>query len=203
LYGDKLSRVHWNATAKTGEWKSKAFERESLPRTIVILDRHTDAYGMHQERFELAVSVTASIIDMGMRHETAMGLVSPGDRATVLPPRTGVEQRSRMIGHLTIAEPDASQPLFVAIQKLEGIWESGTLIIIVSGAANEDILRAMSWLSRKGASLSYIGVDEPDARWGRLIKTAWLQSLRAKGWSAHSVRQLHELPTVLEGGGAS
>jgi hypothetical protein len=108
-----------------------------------------------------------------------------------------------MIGHLTIAEPDASQPLFVAIQKLEGIWEPGTLIIIVSGAANEDILRAMSWLSRKGSSLSYIGVDEPDARWGRLIKTAWLQSLRAKGWSAHSVRQLHELPTVLEGGGAS
>lgn len=202
-YGDKLSRVHWNATAKTGEWKSKAFERESLPRTIVILDRHTEAYGMHQDRFELAVSVAASIIDMGMRHETAMGLVSPGERATVLSPRTGVEQRSRMIGHLTVVEPDSAQPLFVSIQKLEPIWEPGTLIIIISGAANEDMLRAMNWLSRKGVSLSYIGVDEPEARFGRLIKSAWLQALRAKGWSAHSVRQLQELPSVLEGGGAS
>ncbi|PWV98423.1 uncharacterized protein (DUF58 family) [Paenibacillus cellulosilyticus] len=203
LYGDKLSRVHWNATAKTGEWKSKAFERESLPRTIVILDRDTEAYGHFPERFEVAVSVATSIIDMGMKHETAMGLISPGERATVLPPRIGVEQRSRMMGHLTVVEPDATQPLFVAIQKLEPIWEPGTLIIIVSGAANEDMFRAMSWLSRKGVSLSYIGVDEPDARFGRLIKTTWLQSVRAKGWSAHSVRQLQELPTALEGGGAS
>lgn len=203
LYGDKLSRVHWNATAKTGEWKSKAFERESLPRTIVILDRHTDAYGMRQERFELAVSVAASIIDLGMRHETAMGLVSPGERSTVLPPRTGIEQREQMIRHLTVVEPDAQQPLYVSIQKLEPVWEPGTLVVIVTGAANEDMLRTMSWLSRKGVALTYIGVDEYDTRFGRQIKTAWLQSLRAKGWTAHSVRQLQELPTVLEGGGAS
>ncbi|MBD3917891.1 DUF58 domain-containing protein [Paenibacillus sp. PR3] len=203
LYGDKLSRVHWNATAKTGEWKSKAFERESLPRTIVILDRHTEAYGIRQERFELAVSVAASIIDLGMRHETAMGLVSPGERSTVLPPRTGIEQREQMIRHLTIVEPDAVHPLYVSIQRLEPVWEPGTLVVIVSGAANEDMLRAMNWLSRKGVALTYIGVDELDTRLGRQIKTAWLQSLRAKGWTAHSVRQLQELPSVLEGGGAS
>ncbi|GMK41357.1 hypothetical protein PCCS19_44130 [Paenibacillus sp. CCS19] len=203
LYGDKLSRVHWNATAKTGEWKSKAFERESLPRTIVILDRHSEAYGVKQERFELAVSVTASIIELGTRHETAMGLVSPGERSTVLPPRTGIEQREQMIRHLTVVEPDAAQPLFVSIQKLEPVWEPGTLVVIISGAANEDMYRTMSWLSRKGVSLTYIGVDESDARFGRLIKTAWLQSLRAKGWTALSVRQLQELPSVLEGGGAS
>jgi len=203
LHGDKLSRVHWNATAKTGEWKSKAFERESLPRTIVILDRHSEAYGIRQERFELAVSVAASIIDLGMRHETAMGLVSPGERSTVLQPRTGIEQREQMIRHLTIVEPDAVQPLFVSIQRLEPVWEPGTLVVIISGAANEDMLRAMNWLSRKGVALTYIGVDELDTRLGRQIKTAWLQSLRAKGWTAHSVRQLQELPSVLEGGGAS
>ena len=38
LPGDRLSRIHWGATAKTGQWKSKEFEREALPRTIVLLD---------------------------------------------------------------------------------------------------------------------------------------------------------------------
>jgi uncharacterized protein (DUF58 family) len=43
-YGDRLSRIHWNATAKTGTLKSKEFERESLPKTIVILDRAKHHY---------------------------------------------------------------------------------------------------------------------------------------------------------------
>lgn len=200
LYGDKLSRVHWNATAKTGEWKSKAFERESLPRTIVVLDRSADAYGIRQERFELAVSVAASLIELGMRRETAMGLVSAGEHATVLPPRSGTEQRTAMMRHLTVVEPDAAQSLYASLQRLESVWEPGTLVVIVSGAHGDSIMKAMSWLSRKGVSLSYVGVEELELRGGRQIKTAWLQALRAKGWSAYSVRQLHELPAALEGG---
>ena len=34
VYGDRLSRIHWNATAKTGNWKSKEFEHESVPKTF-------------------------------------------------------------------------------------------------------------------------------------------------------------------------
>ncbi|MWC27556.1 DUF58 domain-containing protein [Paenibacillus sp. MMS18-CY102] len=200
LYGDKLSRVHWNATAKTGEWKSKAFERESLPRTIVVLDRSTEAYGIRQERFELAVSVAASLIELGMRRETAMGLVSAGEHTAVLAPRSGADHRAGMIRHLTVVEPDASQSLYASLQRLESVWEPGTLVVFVSGAQGDSVMRAMSWLSRKGVSLSYIGIEDADLRGGRMIKAAWLQALRAKGWSAYSVRQLQDLPAVLEGG---
>jgi len=203
LHGDKLSRIHWNATAKTGEWKSKAFERESLPRTIVVLDRHLEAYGIRQERFELAVSVASSLIELGMRHETAMGIVSPGEKPLVVLPRAGAEQRVTITSHLTVVEPDAATPLFVSLQRLETVWEPGTLVIVVSGAQGDDMLRALNWLSRKGVTVSYIGVDEGDARIGRAIKPAWLHALRSRGWSAYSVRQLQELPGVLEGGGVS
>ncbi|GFN30284.1 DUF58 domain-containing protein [Paenibacillus xylaniclasticus] len=203
LYGDKLSRIHWNATAKTGEWKSKAFERESLPRTIIVLDRHPGAYGIRQERFELAVSVAASLIDLGMRHETAMGFVSPGEKSIVVLPRTGADQRTAITSHLTVVEPDAVTPLFVALQRLETVWEPGTLVIVISGAQGDEMLHTLNWLARKGVIISYIGVDEGDARHGRAIKPAWLHALRSKGWSAYSVRQLQELPEVLEGGGAS
>ncbi len=44
IYGDRLSRIHWNATAKTGTWKSKEFERESLPKTVFLLDRAQSSY---------------------------------------------------------------------------------------------------------------------------------------------------------------
>ncbi|WP_148449131.1 DUF58 domain-containing protein, partial [Paenibacillus ihuae] len=45
IYGDRLTRIHWNATAKTGEWKSKEFEHESVPKTILVLDGSYMAYG--------------------------------------------------------------------------------------------------------------------------------------------------------------
>ena len=54
MYGDRLSRIHWNATAKTGTWRSKEFERETLPKTILLLDRTHCVYN-NPEQFELAV----------------------------------------------------------------------------------------------------------------------------------------------------
>ena len=44
VYGDRLSRIHWNATAKTGTWKSKEFEHESIPKTILVLDALAGSY---------------------------------------------------------------------------------------------------------------------------------------------------------------
>lgn len=32
--GDRLSGIHWLATARTGTWKSKEFERERFPRSF-------------------------------------------------------------------------------------------------------------------------------------------------------------------------
>ena len=112
IYGDRLSRIHWNATARTGQWKSKEFERESLPRTVFVLDRYAGAYE-GQDQFELAVSVTASMLEYGFRRSSAMGLVSSGRKQEGFAPHSRTDQRALIFNHLVSVQADGLHPSIV------------------------------------------------------------------------------------------
>lgn len=196
LYGDRLSRIHWNATAKTGDWKSKAFERESLPRTLIILDRYAPDYpAPASDRFELAVSAAASLIDSGLKGDTAIGLMSSGKKLTLLPPRSGVEQRNSLMKHLTFVDADAEQGLYTSLVAADSRLEPGSFAILISGASGKEAIRAMEWLSRKGLTpcLMHIGGEQR-------LQEQWRLMIRSKGWALFELKQLQELPAVLEGG---
>lgn len=196
-YGDRLSRVHWNATAKTGEWKSKAFERESLPRTLVILDCHSPSYGESLDRFELAVSVTASFMEHGLKEDTAMGLLSPGEKLTMLPPRSGLEQRSLAMKHLTYVSADAPYRIYDSLTRSESIIEPGAFALLVTGDTGSGMVRSMEWLSRKGVTPCLIHIGDADDKISGNV--AWKGLIRGRGWKLYEVKQLQDLPTVLEG----
>lgn len=196
-YGDRLSRVHWNATAKTGEWKSKAFERESLPRTLVILDRHSESYNDSPERFELAVSVAASFMEHGLKEDTAMGLLSAGEKVTMLPPRSGLEQRSIAMKHLTSVSADAPYRIYDSLTRSESMIEPGAFAILITADIGSGMIRSMEWLSRKGVTPCLIHIGAIDDRISGNI--AWKGLIRSRGWKLYEVKQLQDLPTALEG----
>ncbi|RIE04152.1 DUF58 domain-containing protein [Cohnella faecalis] len=74
---DRFSRIHWNATAKTGQWKSKEYEREALPRVVFVLDRNAASYRT-PELFELALSTAASLVELSQQKGMQIGFVSAG-----------------------------------------------------------------------------------------------------------------------------
>lgn len=200
LYGDRLSRVHWNATAKTGEWKSKAFERESLPRTVVILDRHPGGYGGElATRFELAVSAAASLLENGLKDDTAMGLLSVGETMTVLPPKAGLDQRNLLMKHLTYVDADAARPLYASLQRADSMLEPGSFAIVITPEVGADIIRSMEWLSRKGITPCMLHISSSVDMLRH--NTSWKHMMRERGWPVFEIRQLQELPAALEGSG--
>ncbi|WP_138752033.1 DUF58 domain-containing protein [Paenibacillus sinopodophylli] len=200
LYGDRLSRVHWNATAKTGQWKSKAFERESLPRTVVILDRYAGGYGSElAARFELAVSAAASLLENGLKDDTAMGLLSIGEKLTMISPKSGIEQRNLMMRHLTFVDADAVRPLYASLQQADTVLEPGSFAVVVTPDTGADVVRSMEWLSRKGITPCLLHISSMvDPLSGN---TSWKHVLREHGWPVFDIRQLQELPAALEGSG--
>ena len=61
--GDPLQRIHWRATARTGELHSRVFEPTSLAGASLLLDFHADGYDIKREhaRSELAATTACSL----------------------------------------------------------------------------------------------------------------------------------------------
>lgn len=78
--GDPLNRIHWKATARTGELHSKTYEPSSVAGATVLLDFHRDVYPDRGEphRSDLAVTAAASFANAIYQMGQQIGLISNG-----------------------------------------------------------------------------------------------------------------------------
>src|SRR5437660_3913247 len=59
--GDPMSRVHWRATARTGQLHSKTYEATTLTGATLLLDFHLAGYPRRGEPHRSELAVTASV----------------------------------------------------------------------------------------------------------------------------------------------
>jgi len=76
--GDPLSRIHWGATAATGQLHSKIYEASTIAGATLLLDFHQDSFDLRHEpmRSELAVTTTASIAGAICEMGQQIGLIT-------------------------------------------------------------------------------------------------------------------------------
>ncbi len=78
--GDPLQRVHWRATARTGELQCRVFEPTSLAGATILLDFHRAGYHQRGEpyRSELGITTAVSLAYAVSILNQQLGLVSNG-----------------------------------------------------------------------------------------------------------------------------
>ncbi|MBD3675963.1 MAG: DUF58 domain-containing protein [Planctomycetaceae bacterium] len=76
--GDPMNRVHWKATARTGELHSRIYESSSLAGATILLDYHEQSYPARGEpdRSELAVTLAVSLTNAICLLGQQVGLIS-------------------------------------------------------------------------------------------------------------------------------
>jgi len=76
--GDPLNRIHWGATASTGQLHSKIYEPSTIAGATVLLDFHQESFDPRHEpvRSELAVTTAASIAGAICQMGQQVGLVT-------------------------------------------------------------------------------------------------------------------------------
>jgi uncharacterized protein (DUF58 family) len=81
--GDPLNRVHWRATARTGELHSKVYEPSTVIGATILLDFHQESFPKRNEphRSELAVTAAASLANAVYELGQQVGLVTGGHDA--------------------------------------------------------------------------------------------------------------------------
>jgi uncharacterized protein (DUF58 family) len=194
IHGDRLSRIHWNATARTGEWKSKEFERESLPRLVVLLDRQESAYRT-AEGFELAVSAAASVLELGLKRGMPVGLVSVGqDGAAMFGGQRTPVSREILLDHLIDVEADGKVPLASLATTAAERYEPGVFCVIVSPSAALETLGSLDALAARRMIPCHIHIRETPPRGEEARELAALErAFDVRGWPFFSIARLEDL----------
>lgn len=78
--GDPINRIHWRATARTGQFHCKVYESSCVVGATLILDFHQAGYDPRQEpyRSELSVTAAASLANAVFEMDQQIGLVTNG-----------------------------------------------------------------------------------------------------------------------------
>ena len=78
--GDPLNRVHWRATARTGELQSKIYDASTVAGATLLVDFHEQSFAVEDEpaRSELVITAAASVAGAIFQMGQQVGLVTNG-----------------------------------------------------------------------------------------------------------------------------
>ncbi|MCR8655865.1 DUF58 domain-containing protein [Paenibacillus endoradicis] len=204
MHGDRLSKIHWGATARTGSWKSKDFEREAMKKSVVVLDRYVQVASSKdtdrlQQRFEISVSMAASILDYSMKNDSAIGLLSAGESYFYSNPSTGMAHHVGMMNHLMTVDADASKPLSQLLNHRMRELQGNNVLLIVTFELSNALLNTLKQI-RSDSTLFYIASYTTAAE--QLEAIAALSAFRIAGLRVIEINEWATIFDSLEGSGA-
>lgn len=147
VHGDRLSRIHWKATARGMGLKTKEFEFQTSNDFMFFLDRRTVVYGKdNHPLFERAVSLLASLSRYAVKRRFSAGLVSHGLERFVLSPTRNHDTLLRIYEHLAIVTADGQFPFDKTLLREIVYLPYGTTVVCVTPQLDPDFIGAVSEL---------------------------------------------------------
>lgn len=185
--GDSPRRIHWSATARTGQILVKQLQPAIARDTLVCLDLDTGSYDnrYHTDAVEMAVVVAASLANRVIVTEgLPAGLLTEAwdpmaeDKRTFVLPAS--RERTHLMGILEVLariETTRDIPMAVLLQRHRASLPWGTTVIVVTGSASEELAETAISLRRGGLAIATVLVRPPGA----------IADLQIARWSATGV----------------
>lgn len=166
--GDKLNRINWRVTSRTGELHTNATTADRDTDVLLVIDTLSDVTTA-EVGGELASSLDATVIAAASLAEHYLRL---GDRVAIhdlgslvgnLPPRSGVRQFSVLTARLGTVRVDAGRD---RTPRKVGRLRPGTFAVVCTPLLEEAVIDEIAVLARRGATV--LVVDTLPARLGVL-----------------------------------
>lgn len=133
VVGDDLRRVHWRASARTGDLVVKQEERPRTGRVTVILDQRSESYT--EDGFERAVSAALSVLYAGWRGDDALRYLTTGNGSYAdIRSKAELDAIDEQLSTIRTTQ-DAS--LVRTIDETSRVGRGGTLVLITGHIASE------------------------------------------------------------------
>ena len=197
-FGDSISRIHWNSTARTGRLMSKEFDLGLSSDVWVLVDLHRDVQAGELENStdEYAVSIAASLAQKYLRAQLPVGFVSYGDTRYLLPADTGAGQFERIMEYLARSMAEGATPLDQVLAQEEQLWGTHSSLLIITPSHRIDWTTAVRELVRRRVRVGTILVD--GSSFGGMFETLnVVPHLYDSGVTPFVVRMGDDIPVAL------
>lgn len=193
VHGDRLRRVNWRATARTGELWVNDLHPERNTDVVLFLDTFVEARREDAGTLDLAVRAAATLAERYLAHRDRVGLVVFGGILNWLTPATGIVQRYRIVDALL----DAEIMLSYAWKDIDVVprrtLPPQALVVALSPLLDERALAALADLRRRGFDVAVVEIspvpfaphagDEGDP----LVERLWHLRRAARRTAFHSL----------------
>lgn len=193
VHGDRLRRINWRATARSGELWVNDLHPERNTDVVIFLDTFVEARREDLGTLDLAVRAAATLAERYLAHRDRVGLVVFGGILNWLTPATGIVQRYRIVDALL----DAEIMLSYAWKDIDVLprrtLPPQALVVALSPLLDERALVALADLRHRGFDVAVIEISPvPFARAESgevdpLVERLWLLRRAARRTAFHSL----------------
>ncbi|MCF6411543.1 DUF58 domain-containing protein [Pseudalkalibacillus salsuginis] len=142
--GDKLSWLHWKATARSNKLVTKVFETQRNDDFVIFLDGSHPSYDRNgQQSFERAVSLAASILKYSISKGTSVEFHSVSKEHTNMSFQTGQNYEAKLMYHLAQIQPDTKTPLTDVLKREVHEMSKGVTVLLISPDLSDSFIFTM------------------------------------------------------------
>ena len=197
-FGDSISRIHWNSTARLGKLMSKEFDLGRSSDLWLFVDLHADVQAgeLEESTDEYAVSIAASLAKHFLDTLLPVGLVAYGDHRYFLSSETGAGQYDRIMEFLSMSKAEGTRPLTDALPMDEMHWSYHSALVVITSSHRPEWVTALKVLQRRRVRVAVILLDARS--FGGIYDTMdVLPDLIEAGIPHYTVRQGDDLSMAL------
>lgn len=162
--GDSPRRIHWRATARTGEMQTRLFEPSASPVAAIFLDTITFSHlweGQNSDVLELSVVVAASMARQLIESRHQVGLyanapVSDKSRTVRISPGRRGGQLQKILEHLAMLRPAFGDNIQTMIGKEISRLPWGATAVVITSDVSADFQRSLLRLARSGGAGRFV-----------------------------------------------
>ncbi len=162
--GDSPRRIHWRATARTGEMQTRLFEPSASPVAAIFLDTITFSHlweGQNSDLLELCVVVAASMSRQLIESRHQVGLyanapISDQSKSVRISPGRRGGQLQKILEHLAMLQPAFGDNIQTMIGRELSRLPWGATVVVITAHLTPDFQRSLLRMARSGGASRFV-----------------------------------------------
>lgn len=198
--GDRLSRIHWPVSARRGHLQAKEFELHVTSELMFIPDNTVASYAADAQpaaKFDLAMSITASLLRHSFENHRKFGMVVPVQPYLSFPTGQDAALLKRCLESLAAMQPTSKRELLPFLRRIGSSTTRGTVFVIVSPRLEKDMAVVVSQLRNQGSVHVFVPLFAERLSEAQRIG---YEALNAVGAQVHLIRNVEQLSFLHKGG---